>query len=232
MFKINIPQIAPNTKMYDAIDVNPYLLLMLEHFNFDISINKKTIEDIAIENGINTRTLTTIVNLYNGCKISKQWKFKKEDIGTFLIFLKNTHKFYLRDKFPELNELVSLFRKTGKDAEYGLINKFFKEYYNEVKEHLKYEDEIFFPYIANLIKGKSRGKYTTADFAKHHNNIEDKLLDLKNILLNYIPNKKLNTIRRNILLHIYELNYDLYIHTYIEDKILVPLAKGLERKSV
>ena len=231
MFTINIFQATPKSKMYGMINANPHLLLMLEHFNFDISISKKNIEELAAENGISVNAFIAIINLYNGSKITDSVKLKEDDIKTFLFFLKNGHVFYLKEKLPELDKLVSLFRKIGKNTEYGLINKFFKEYHNEVKEHLNYEDKVFFPYISDLLRGKRKDNYSTMDFVKHHNNIEDKLIDLKNILLNYIPNKKLNTIRRKILLNIYELNYDLSIHSYIEDKILVPLAKKLEKKS-
>lgn len=237
MVVFNLPEIRTNTKMLDVINANPYVMIMLEHFRTDITVHKKTAGEIAKEYGISDNLFFTFVNLYNGNGFSKSNKMDFKDVDTIILFLKNTHKYYLKDKFPELKKLITKFIKSDNKELHSLIRKFFLEYYNEVKEHLNYEDEIFFSYINSLTQklkdrdnGGRRKKYSSADFVKHHNNIEDKLLDLKNILLQYIPDKSDNITRRKILLNIFELDYDLKIHTFIEDNILVPLVIRIEKK--
>jgi regulator of cell morphogenesis and NO signaling len=237
MVIFNLPEIKTNSKMLDVINANPYVMIMLEHFRTDIAVYKKTAGEIAKEYGISDNLFFAFLNLYNGNGFSKSNRMDFEDIDTIILFLKNTHKYYLKDKFPELEKLITKFIKSKKKGLHSLIRKFFLEYYNEVKEHLNYEDDVFFPYIYNLTKklkdrntGGRQNKYSSTDFVKHHNNIEDKLLDLKNILLQYIPDKSDNITRRKILLNIFELDYDLKIHTYIEDNILVPLVKRIEEK--
>jgi regulator of cell morphogenesis and NO signaling len=237
MLVFNLPEIKTNSKMLDVINANPYVMIMLEHFRFDIAVHKKTAGEIAKDYGISENLFFAFLNLYIGNGFTKSNSMDFNDIDTIILFLKNAHKYYLKDKFPELENLIIKFIKPEKRDLHSLIRKFFLEYYNEVKEHLNYEDKVFFPYVYNLTNklksrdtGVKQNKYSSTDFVKHHNNIEDKLLDLKNILLQYIPDKKVNITRRKILLNIFELDYDLKIHTYIEDNILVPLVKRLEKK--
>ena len=43
---------------------------MLEHLEIDLEVRDKTIEQICIENNINTDLFLTIANLFNGFKTS------------------------------------------------------------------------------------------------------------------------------------------------------------------
>jgi len=73
------------------------------------------------------------------------------------------------------------------------------------------------------------GNYSVSDYQEHHDNIEDKLEDLKNLLLKHLPLDNDQQIRRKLLFSLFELEYDLTIHTRIEDEILIPLVEKLER---
>ena len=68
-------------------------------------------------------------------------------------------------------------------------------------------------------------------FAENHGNIEDKLSDLKNTFLKYLPQGYSQTLRTSILKDIYSLSEDLQKHTEIEDKLLIPAIDKLFNKA-
>jgi regulator of cell morphogenesis and NO signaling len=115
------------------------------------------------------------------------------------------------------------------------VEKFFKEYFDEVTEHLDYENQIVFPYVIALndkiINSKepfNPVKYSVEQYKEHHNDIEEKLSDLKKLLIKYLPQKKDHVLRRKLLQSLFELEYDLNIHSQIEDFILIPLVAQME----
>ena len=62
-----------------------------------------------------------------------------------------------------------------------------------------------------------------------HENVEEKLEDMKNIVMKYLPGDCSNELKIMVLLSIYHLHDDLRRHTYVENNILVPIVSGFER---
>ena len=120
------------------------------------------------------------------------------------------------------------------EVELRLIEKFFNEYFTEVKEHLDYEDDIAFPYFIKLLNENStneaRELYSSKEYSDHHTDIELKLHDLKNLLLKYVKVDNDLDLRRKLFFALYELEYDLYIHSLIEESILIPSGLKIEEK--
>jgi regulator of cell morphogenesis and NO signaling len=126
---------------------------------------------------------------------------------------------------------------TTNQEEIVLIEKFFNEYFNEVVEHLNYENQVVFPYVNNLYNQWQGNppddfvdsKYSVEEYREHHDDIEEKLSDLKNLLIKYLPARNDQSARRKLLVHLFELESDLAIHSQIEDKVLIPLVSQLEK---
>ncbi|MDD2513485.1 MAG: hemerythrin domain-containing protein, partial [Proteiniphilum sp.] len=118
--------------------------------------------------------------------------------------------------------------------EMKLLEKFFNEYFAEVLEHLDYEDSIAFPYFITLLnngKAEEKGKrYSSKEYGRHHTDIELKLQDLKNLLLKHIDIEDRLDLRRKLLFALYELEFDLYIHSLIEENILIPSGALIEKE--
>ena len=95
---------------------------------------------------------------------------------------------------------------------------------------LDYEEVTVFPYISNMVKGARPGDYEIGVFRENHSNIDDKLNDLKNIIMKYLPGDTLSDMRIRVLFGIFALEEDLSKHSLIEDKILIPLVMKLEQR--
>jgi regulator of cell morphogenesis and NO signaling len=209
----------------------------MEHFELDFIVHDKTIQQLCDENNISLEVFICFANLYNGYRSTDIEKFNGSDIASIVLFLKNTHNYYENEKYPEIRNYIQQLYAKNNSAEIKLIEKFFDEYFEEVKEHLYYEDHVAFPYFTELIMNKNLNKsdkdkfrYSVKDYREHHSDIETALNDLKELLLKHIPVKDDRVLRRKTIMSLCELENDLNIHSTIEELILIPLVSRLEKK--
>jgi regulator of cell morphogenesis and NO signaling len=59
--------------------------------------------------------------------------------------------------------------------------------------------------------------------------LDEKLLDLKNIIIKYLPPAKNQEIVNDLLIELFKLEKELSDHTGIENKVLIPKLKALEK---
>jgi regulator of cell morphogenesis and NO signaling len=228
--------IVSDMKTSDIIISNPYLMLMLEHWGIEMELHDKTVEQICRENNINSGLFLTIANLFNGYKPVPLTEYSSNDIQTIINYLKKSHQYYLIEIYPQIQEYIKCIYQINSHPEILMIEKFFNKYFMEVREHLDYENEVVFPYVLSLdgiLSSKnlnySVSGYSVIQYREHHNDIEEKLTDLKNLLIKYLPQKGDQQLRRKLLFCLFELEYDLNIHSQIEDSILIPLVEKMEQ---
>ena len=106
---------------------------------------------------------------------------------------------------------------------------FFKEYKREVVEHFAHEERDVFPHIEALMGGKKDTTYSIGEFIDTHSDIEGKLDDLLNIVFKSLPPQVDDDNVLDVVDDILRLSEDLKKHTFIEEKIMVPLVKHLEK---
>ena len=108
------------------------------------------------------------------------------------------------------------------------MRNFFSGYKDELLKHFAFEEEEVIPYVAGLLEGRRSQTFNIHYFEENHTNIDEKLSDLKNIVMKSLPHECDDTLRLNLLQDLYALQDDLRSHTCIEDHILVPMARMLE----
>lgn len=236
MYRKNNLFILPGMKVSDIILSNPYLMLMLEHFGIDLVVHEKTVEQVCSESNTGTELFLTFANLFNGYSPTAGAEYSYYDLRTIINYLKRSHQYYLEEKYPQIRSLIREMFEANDITEIQMVERFFNEYFNEVRDHLEYENRVVFPYVIGLFQQLEQqnsdgpsGTYSAAEYKEHHNNIEEKLTDLKNLLIKYLPQKNDQKIRRRLLFGLFELEYDLNIHSQIEDSILIPLVEQLEQ---
>jgi regulator of cell morphogenesis and NO signaling len=173
--------------------------------------------------------------LYNGFHLSGNENFTNDEIADIILYLRNSHNYYENEKYPEIKNYIQELYQKNDSPEIKLIDKFFNEYFEEVKEHLSYENRIVFPYFHELLHKNSVSKnphqkndFSVNEYSEHHTDIESKLNDLKELLLKYVPVQNDRVLRRKIVVGLFELEYDLNIHSTIEETVLMPLIGKLE----
>jgi regulator of cell morphogenesis and NO signaling len=229
--------ITADLKVSDVIMENYYIILMLEHFGIQLNVQEKTVNEVCLENNINVEVFLTFANLFNGIKYIPSTEFTYEDLQSIIEYLKNCHHYYTEEKYPKIRRYIKRIHELNKLPETKLIETFFNEYINEVTVHLDYENDVVFPYITNLFNQSKHllpinntNFYSVTEYKDHHSDIEEKLTDIKNLLIKYLPQHNEQNIRRKLLFSLFELEYDLNIHSQIEDNILVPLVEKVEHQ--
>jgi regulator of cell morphogenesis and NO signaling len=218
--------------MSELINENCSLLLLLEHFEIDFSVSDKTVAQLCKENSVDLSVFIIIGNLYNGFYPSKEEINSIHDISVIIKFLRNSHKYYKHDKYPEIQRYINKLHEEHNTEDIAMVEKFFMVYFNEVMEHMDYEDKIAFPYFCHLIGSDAfytKSNFSVNEYREHHTDIETKLADLKNLLLKHIVIKGDLANRRKFLYSLFELEFDLGIHSSIEEKILLPLIEKVEK---
>lgn len=237
MHQIRRTYVSSDIKVADLIFENSSLLLMMEYFELDIVVKDKSVQEICQENNIPPQLFVAIANLYNGFKPSEINPFKGTEVITLINFLKNTHNYYLEEKIPEIKNYLTTLYSENNNKEIKLIENFLNDYSQEVKEHLDYEDNIAFPYFISLTKkqkseGNGKNEFSAEEYLDHHSDIETKLTDLKMLLLKHISLKNNPPLRRKLVMGLFDLEYNLNIHSLIEESILIPIIKTIEKQQV
>ena len=94
---------------------------------------------------------------------------------------------------------------------------------------MEYENEKVFTYVRGLLQGKKPESYSIGVFARHHDQINVKLTELKNIIIKYYPANGDNPSLNAALFDIFSCEEDLASHNRVEDYLFVPAIMELEK---
>lgn len=218
-----------NMKMADLVLGNSKLLLMFPRFGMDLGFGDHSIAEVCAMNNVNTTFFLMICNVYcNNDYTPSPDDIAAVDLKALVNYLLESHKYYLNERLPHIEEHLNHIINAC-NPKYGkMLHRFFEEYKNEVVDHFIYEEKKVFPYLQQLVNQNVKTDYKIKVFHENHTNIEDKLSDLMNILVKYLPADVFPKERIEIALDINELSADLMSHALIEERILIPFVESLE----
>ncbi len=216
-------------KMISLIRDNYNVLQSLGCFGINLGFGDKTVNETCIDNGVDTYTFLAVVNYtINGY-------YNADDAGrlsvpTLLHYLQACHVYYLDYQLPsirrELSESIN-----EQDGVGQLIMNLYDEYSREIHRHMKYEEKMLFPYVNALLRDEVLGDYDVNTFSKKHGQTDQKLKELKNIILKYLPGDPQRNNKLTATLYgIYNNEEWLNLHASVEDKIFVPAIRKLEQR--
>lgn len=220
---------SENSKMAEVVISNPKLLLTLSRFGIELGFGDHSVKEVCDKAKVSPSFFLLICNLYsNSDFIPSQDDIRSVDAYTILSYLSESHKYYLEERLPHIELHLRRIVEDCPAKFCNTINRFFNEYKDEVESHFKYEEDIVFPYIKSLCNKTLSPDFSISEFKSNHSNIEDKLNDLMNILIKYLPANIFPKERIEISLDIMEVTSDLRSHTLVEERILVPFVEMME----
>ncbi|MBR6276610.1 MAG: helix-turn-helix transcriptional regulator [Prevotella sp.] len=226
-----------NQKMYEADDKmislirdNYDLLQMLGSFGISLGFGDKTVKETCEDNKVDTYTFLAVVNF----TINGYGEFDNDaqmSVPTLLHYLEASHAYFLDFQLPyirrELQESLD-----ERDSLAKLILRFYDEYAQEIRRHMKYEQKTLFPYVQSILDGLPTTDYNVDTFSKHHSATDKKLRELKLLIIKYLPQDGLHNNQLTATLHdIYENEVWLRQHAEVEDCIFVPAIRRLEQQT-
>ena len=225
----NMKMYEPTDKMIMLIQDNYRVLQALGSFGINLGFGDKTVSETCEMNGVDTYTFLAVVNYtINGFTGAED--DDRISVPTLLHYLKASHTYYLDFQLPfirrELEESISVDDPLGR-----LIMRFYDDYAQEVKHHMKYEERTLFPYVQSLIDGEPRNDYNVETFSKHHESTDKKLRELKLMIIKYLPADAHHNNRLTATLYdIYNNEEWLRQHAEVEDHIFTPAIRRLEQQ--
>lgn len=235
--------INKKTKLATVIHQNYHLIPIITRFGIKFGFGDKNIEQICTQYKINTNFFLEIVNAFNDKDYSPVEKLKTMPLKNTVDYLLKSHRYFNEIKLPYIEELIN--QLSWEDADNkknkSILINFFNQYRKEVNEHTAYEETQVYPFILNVeknfyLKDVSDGFYNTLKdksieyYAETHDELSSALLDLKNIIIKYLPPASNSQITEQILVEIFDLEKDMADHTKIEDTVLIPVASKMENQ--
>jgi regulator of cell morphogenesis and NO signaling len=235
--------IYPTMKMAELVQSDFELLAVLQRLKIPFGFKDKSVQTVCKEEGIDLDFFLNLARWYHERDFFPGETLMRHPVKWLIKYLRSTHSCYIEYHIPRIeNEIVrmeSLDQSGGHNMQVML--KFFREYITEFTCHIQLEEEKIFPYILNLEENlkkkepeaeflKTARGYTIKDFLDEHSDIEEKLVDLRNILLKYLAPPSDNCVFTNVLVEIFRLGNDLNDHTILEEDVLIPQVIKLEKE--
>lgn len=218
-------------KLADVLFANYKLLLVLNRFNIHLGFGEKSVDEVCRSQGIPASLFLMVCNVYTfGDYLPEREELQSLDADSLLGYLQNSHYYYKGKCLPGIQAKLDALAERVNNRPAQILQRFYSGYQAEVLNHFEYEEATAFPYIEALLSGRATEAYSIGQFEKNHSNIEEKLNDLKNILIKYLPDTGEQEILGDLLFDLFELEDDFRKHTLMEDKVLVPLVEHLEEK--
>ncbi len=243
--KIQGMLIHEKIKMADVVLHDPTLLPVMNRFGIHLGFGDESLAGLCERHGINTGFFVMILNAFHDPHYFPQKQLQNFPAFLLIDYLRKAHDYFLADKVPEIATLIEKMAREYPldDATAKLITGFFSDYSGELRKHILKEEEKVYPYVLQLEKAieekhfdealyRQVQHYPIAEYAAEHENVEEKLLDLKNILIKYLPEPENDKPGYLVLRELFALEKELNEHARIEDMILVPKVKTMEHKLI
>lgn len=221
-------------KVADLISADWNLLSIFERLDIKLGFGEATVAELCTRYGLSTDLFLMICSIYSFNNYHpKAELLKKEDIPHILSYLRASHKYYTNNCLPRFHNDMHIMMDEYEDMNKYILNKFYDDYENEIKKHFEYEENNVFPYIEKILDNPQSNNipYNISIYEHDHTNVEEKLNDLKNIIIKYLPENYSSNIRFKVVKSIFRIETDIRKHTLVENKLLTPLVAKLEQRN-
>lgn len=216
--------------LVELIDANYALLTILQRLDIQLPFGDITVEQMCRRYDMSTTLFLMICRIYASADYEPDVKeLQASDVPHILRYLRASHQYYLNAMLPTIREGVERVVEQCNPSQSAVLRKFYADYDDEVRAHLRYEESVIFPYVEQLIE-RGSANADMARFMAEHTDICDKVNDIKSIIIKYLPESCTTTERCGLLFELYALRDDLAKHTLVELKLLTPMVMAEERR--
>lgn len=240
--------IVGEMKLAEVIHHDYNLVPVINRFDIPLGFGDGTIKQICTQRNVNLEFFLSILNTFHDEQYFPKDYLKSFPANLIVNYLHKAHTYYLDEKIPQIKSMISkLFDLSeGNKKTLNLISNFFNDYCKEFELHVAKEEKDVYPYVLKLedalknsenqvILDKDILNYSIRTYEQDHEDIEEKLFDMKSLIIKYLPpvnanNKTFEEISYALLRELFALEKELNEHSRIEDLILVPKVEGMEEQ--
>ena len=167
--------------MSDLLGEHSSLLAVFSRMGFRFGYGDASVGDVCAGAGVDPHSFLLICKVYSQDNyIPSREDIERADRTIIANYLRASHVYYEDVALKELASGLSRMILPCTDETQRVIWKFFSDFKEEVHEHFKYEENVVFPNI---------GDNDACIQQEDHSGVEETLEDLKNLVMNYLPDK-------------------------------------------
>lgn len=172
-----------------------------------------------------------LMELYSDIRQFDPKAFGQFSLSTVLEYLERTHAFYEVSLLPRMEQSIrSINQLFPEHAIAQVLAAFFKNYRNELFEHIELEESQLFPYARRLAHGGAGRDYSVAEFrAVHDHHIEDSLHRVIDLMETDHPEVTRSFAYRTFKNLLEQFRLDLSVHHLIEERVLLQKLVEMEQ---
>jgi regulator of cell morphogenesis and NO signaling len=195
---------------------------------------KQSLEEACAENGIDANKLESDLNKVMDEPANPGMNFKEWEPAFLCDYIVNTHHKFVLKNLPEVVFYTQKIAEVHGDHHPELVEvaKLFSQINTELLQHLKNEEEVFFPAIKEFIaSGSLKSKETIISemlrLSDEHDFAGGAMDDINKITGGYkLPEDACNSYKVAFEL-LEQFEDDLHVHVHLENNILFPKALKL-----
>ena len=212
-------------RMCDLVCDRYAVLQVMSRFGIALGFGDKSIAEVCADNQVDTATFLAVVNLLMNHGLGEKLA-DGISVRALTDYLHNSHGYFLNFRLPAIRrKLIEAVDCAQNDVSFAIL-RFFDEYVAEVQRHMSYEEQRVFPYVEKLLAGERSADYSIEIFRRHHDQVDAKLGELKNIIIKYYPSGGTNALN-GVLFDIFTCEKELASHNAVEDEIFIPAVERL-----
>lgn len=237
--------INKQTLLSEIVKENFHTASVFESFGIDYCCNgNRTIETACKEKNLDTEKI--IEGLLKISKITNtEINFDEWELNKLIDYIIETHHAYVSKSLPVVTEHLRKVNNAHVEnhPELTEIENTFLDVKNELEAHMFKEERMLFPYIKNLVnakKGLSDFDYPPFGsvenpirvMEREHESAGNALYRIRDLTNNYSIPEDACTTYKILLEELKEFENDLHIHVHLENNLLHPKAKILEKELI
>ncbi len=235
--------IQSKDKIAEVIDRDSFILPFINRFGVRFNFGDKTIEEICRGYDIDHDFFLAMLNTYLNEQYMPDLTRKRFRLDDIIAFLQQAHNYFREVYVVGVEAMLQSIFSHCKDQckSHDMIRVFFNDYKKELFVHLQQEEDTTFPYILSLEKAdlseagfqqhaKQYSNYSMDRFRDEHDDVETKISDLKSLIIRYLSCDFSEREMHTLIFELSRFDKDLRNHTQVEEKIMVPLVRDLEKQ--
>ena len=228
-------EFKPTDRFYRIIECDYRLTQVVARFNITMGFGDKTVSEVCHMHNVDVHTFLAVINqvVYDLAASSKKVSLDLVNMGSLLDYLKRTHAYLVDHQLPRMRKTLFTAMDCSLQNEVAfLLVKYFDMYVAEVQAHVAQEEQEVFAYAESLMEGSLSPDPSLEGKGSHKHNADfvAKLHELIQMFLQYYPQEGINEELNDVVYNLYRIEEDIRIHCKLEDEMLLPLVRKLERR--
>jgi len=218
--------LTPAMKMAGLLERDNSLPGVFNRMGLQYGFGEATVEEVCKSQGIDPDTFLLIcrVHVQEGYRPAKE-ALEEASIPDLLRYLRLSHTYYLQVGLSMVQEGLERMIEPCDARSQDILRRFFRDYKDELSRHFEYEEVHVFPYVQT---GTS-ASFKVGEFEQAHESMEEKLEDLKSLLVKYLPQGCDPEATYQVVFLLYTLSADIRRHIVLEDALLAQRLAPRER---